>query len=351
MTISFILAVYQIERYIEDCINSILPSLADGDQLIIVNDGSTDRSSEIAKRITANHPNTLIIDKPNGGLSSARNKGLSAATCDYVLFIDGDDVVISEAIKMARTKLDKYSPDILVTDYYEWLSDGHGEKRLSRQRSHAKNQLTSNPAMHLLETLEDCIPCVWTRFFRRTLFDSLGNMPFPEWCMYDDLPTTPRLVSHAETMYYLPIPTVLYRTRAGSITKIRNNRSCTDMLKAALWACDATMRFPGNPALQQTGRAFLARKWLDAVKQSREIPKQSWGLQAELLSIVKEHLLTAKKSDLLHILKSERKSDAKVRRHLVFARKSQWLYILYALFIAWFKGSRPKQTNNPLYHK
>ena len=213
MTVSFILAVYQIERYIVACLDSVLPCLRDGDELILVNDGSTDRSRMLAEPLLASHPNARIVDKANGGLSSARNAGLRAATCDYVLFLDGDDVVIPDAIAKARQVIDQHAPDILVTDYLEWLDDGLGAKRPSRQRSHAQHQLTNEPARHLKETLDDCIPCVWTRFFRRSLFDALGEQPFPQWSMYDDLPTTPHLVAQARTMFYLPLPTVQYPRR------------------------------------------------------------------------------------------------------------------------------------------
>lgn len=340
MTISFIVAIYQIERYIEACLLSVLPCLRAGDELILVNDGSTDSSRSLAEALIASHPNARIVDKANGGLSSARNAGLRAATCDYVLFLDGDDVVIPEAMAEARQALEQHAPDILVTDYLEWLDDGLGAKRPSRQRSHVPNQLTDAPARHLQETLDDCIPCVWTRLFRRSLFDALGELPFPEWSMYDDLPTTPHLVARARTMYYLPRPTVQYRTRAGSLTQIRSERSCTDMIKAAVRAREATALFPNDIAVQRAGLAFLARKWVDAVKQSRQVPSQSWSLHRDMLDLIAPYLLDAGDDQLHELWQSRRKDDRKVRSHLKLARQSRLIYALINTLVGSIKRSR-----------
>lgn len=343
MNVSFILAVYQIERYIEACLQSVLPCLRDGDELIIVNDGSTDRSRDLAEALISRQPNARIVDKPNGGLSSARNAGLRVATCEHVLFLDGDDVLIPEAVAQARLVLDAHGPDILVTDYLEWLDDGQGATRPSRPRSHAQGQMTAEPARHLKETLDDCIPCVWTRFFRRSLFDALGEAPFPEWSMYDDLPTTPHLVARARTMVYLPVPMVMYRTRAGSLTQVRTRRSCTDMVKAASRAHEAVKLFPDDMAVQRAGMAFLARKWIDAVKQSRQVPNSGWSLHNEMLSLIAPTLLRSRQEQLHDLWASSRRDDRKVRRHLKLARQSRLLYTLINTLVSWLKRSRARQ--------
>lgn len=343
MSVSFILAVYQIERYIEACLLSVLPCLRDDDELIVVNDGSTDRSRELAEALISSHPNARIVDKSNGGLSSARNAGLRVATCEHVLFLDGDDVLIPEAVAQVRQVLDAQDPDILVTDYLEWLDDGRGATQPSRPRSHTKGQVTSAPARHLQETLNDCIPCVWTRFFRRSLFDALGESPFPEWSMYDDLPTTPHLVARARTMTYFPVPTVMYRIRAGSLTQVRTRRSCIDMVKAAGRAHEAVKLFPYDVAVQRAGMAFLARKWIDAVKQSRQVPTSGWSLHSEMLSLIAPTLLRARQEQLHDLWVSSRRDDRKVRRHLKLARQSRLLYTLINTLVSWLKRLRARQ--------
>lgn len=340
MTVSFVLAAYNIAPYISESLGSVLPCLRDNDELILVNDGSTDNTRALAAALIEHHPQALIVDKPNGGLSSARNAGLRIAKGRHILFLDGDDVVIPEAITKVRQALDTYDPDILVTDYLEWLDDGRGEKRPSRPRSHTPHQMSRDPARHLRETLEDCIPCVWTRFFRRSLFDALDTPPFPEWSMYDDLPTTPHLVARARTMLYLPMATVLYRTRTGSLTHVRTERSCTDMVKAAVKAHAATTLFPENAELQRAGAAFLARKWVDAVKQSRQVPHSGWTLHDTMLDLIEPTLLCADETQLHDLSRSPRKDDRNVLRHLKLARQSRQLYALQQTLVSWHKQLR-----------
>lgn len=343
MTVSFILAAYNIAPYISECLRSVLPCLRDGDELIVVNDGSTDNTRALAAALIEHLPQARIIDKPNGGLSSARNAGLRVATGEHTLFLDGDDVLIPEAIAQARMALDQHDPDILVTDYLEWLDDGRGAKRPSRPRSHTPHHTSTDSARHLRETLDDCIPCVWTRFFRRSLFDALTSPPFPEWSMYDDLPTTPHLVARARTMLYLPLATVLYRTRTGSLTQIRTERSCTDMVKAAIQAHAATTLFPHDAAVRRAGAAFLARKWVDAVKQSRQTPHPGWTLHSTMLDLIAPTLLCADDTQLSDLWRSPRMDDRKVRRHLKLARQSRLLYTLQQTLVGWYKQLRARQ--------
>lgn len=161
--------------------------------------------------------------------------------------------------------------------------------------------------------------------------------------MYDDLPTTPHLVARARTMFYLPLPTVLYRTRAGSLTQIRTRRSCTDMVKAAIRAHDATTAFPGDLAVQRAGMAFLARKWVDAVKQSRQVPDSGWSLHREMLGLIAPLLLRARQEQLQDLWQSARRDDRKVRRHLKLARQSRLLYTLINTLVGWLKRLRARQ--------
>lgn len=343
MTVSFILAVYNIAPYIAECLHSVLPCLRDGDELIVVNDGSTDGSRQLVGELIGHLPQARIVDKANGGLSSARNAGLRIATREYVLFLDGDDALIPEAVAQARQALDEHGPDVLVTDYFEWLDDGRGERRASRPRSHLTGQVSSTPARHLKETLNDCIPCVWTRFFRRPLLEALGEAPFPEWCMYDDLPTTPHLVARASTMLYMPLPMVLYRARAGSLTQLRTERSCIDMVRAAIQAYKATELFPSDASVLRSGLAFLARKWVDAIKQGRQTPRPGWTLYSKMLSLISPTLLSVDSSQLADLWQSTRTDDRKVRRHLKLARRSRLLYVLIQTLIGWRKRLRARQ--------
>ena len=122
MVISIILPVYNVDRYLGRCLNSIQPYIDAGHQIIIVNDGSTDDSQEIIDSFCLSNPNVISVRQDNKGLSAARNKGLQYASGSYVWFIDSDDYV-SDITSNLQSLLAS-SPDILVfgrvEEYNSW---------------------------------------------------------------------------------------------------------------------------------------------------------------------------------------------------------------------------------------
>ncbi|WP_145871301.1 glycosyltransferase family 2 protein, partial [Bacillus licheniformis] len=92
--ISIIVPMYNVEDYIEECVDSLRRQTLKNIEIILVDDGSPDRSGEIARTYCSLDARVKVIHKKNGGLSSARNAGLQAATGDYVGFVDGDDFVL-----------------------------------------------------------------------------------------------------------------------------------------------------------------------------------------------------------------------------------------------------------------
>ncbi|MEY4766836.1 MAG: putative exopolysaccharide biosynthesis protein sugar transferase [Pseudomonadota bacterium] len=326
MNVSFILAAYNVGPYIDACLASLLPELQPGDELIVVNDGSTDDTRARLGAALAQWPQAIIVDQPNSGVSCARNVGLQHAKGDYVLLLDGDDVVLGPGLRVARSQLAQIQPDILVMDFIEWPQTPGQPERPSPKRSHRPGEVTSNAPAHVVETLNDCIPCIWSRFIRRSVFSGLGPAPFPAWSMYDDLAATVHIVAQAQTLLYLPLATMKYRIRAGSLTQLRSTRSCTDMVKAALHATTVTQQFPQDTQVKAAATRFLARKWMDAVKLSRQAQGKQLLIQQSLLNDINETLLRAPKSDLLPLLQSGRKDERKAHRHLMLARLHSGLY-------------------------
>lgn len=109
--ISVIVPMYNVIDYIERCINSILKQDYYNYEIIIVNDGSTDGSRNKIKQYE-NLENVIIIDKQNGGLSSARNVGLDNATGEYILFVDSDDYILPNTLKEAHDKINECNSDM-----------------------------------------------------------------------------------------------------------------------------------------------------------------------------------------------------------------------------------------------
>ncbi|BBQ34466.1 hypothetical protein WP2W18E06_15880 [Klebsiella pneumoniae] len=93
MSVSIIIPVYNVSSYLEEAINSVLEQISKNDEIIIVNDGSTDDSGEKIDCLYSNHPNVIIIHTTNYGLGGARNNGLKHATKEFVYYFDSDDIL------------------------------------------------------------------------------------------------------------------------------------------------------------------------------------------------------------------------------------------------------------------
>lgn len=115
--ISVIIPVYNSQSYLERCLESVSSQTYSNIEVIIVDDGSTDASSHIYKRFEKDNSNVIVINKSNGGLSSARNAGMIAATGEYIFFLDSDDWLDSNYIEKCADKVLDKQVDLLFTPY------------------------------------------------------------------------------------------------------------------------------------------------------------------------------------------------------------------------------------------
>ena len=114
MKISVIVPIYNSQRYLPNCLNSVVSQDFDDYEVVCVNDGSTDLSSEIVIEYQKKFPQIVLLTKPNGGLPSARNSGINAAKGDYVMHLDSDDCLSPDALSFLYQKARESNADILV---------------------------------------------------------------------------------------------------------------------------------------------------------------------------------------------------------------------------------------------
>lgn len=112
--ISVIVPIYNVENYIQECIESLVSQSDTDFEVVFVNDGSTDLSLERAKVSAAGLKQYKFVDQPNGGLSVARNTGLAHVSNDYVMFLDSDDCLKTESIEVLKSAIQKYNSDLIL---------------------------------------------------------------------------------------------------------------------------------------------------------------------------------------------------------------------------------------------
>lgn len=112
---SVIIPIYNSSKYIEECILSVINKGFDNLEVLLINDGSTDNSKDICQKYADEHENITLVNKSNGGASSARNAGLELVKGDYILFLDSDDYYINDIFHELESKIKEFnSPEIII---------------------------------------------------------------------------------------------------------------------------------------------------------------------------------------------------------------------------------------------
>lgn len=174
--VSIIIPVYNAERYLRECLDSVLGQTLREIEVICVNDGSKDASLTMLREYEANDSRLRVIEKQNEGVSVARNTGLDAAQGEFVLFVDADDIVVRDLCEKACNKAMAENLDLIAFDYDNFEVDG---TRTPHGNAWPKNVFSSG--MNRVEKIkflaDQAIP-PWTKFSRRQLLQR-NDIRFP----------------------------------------------------------------------------------------------------------------------------------------------------------------------------
>ena len=127
-TVSIIVPVYNVEKYLQKCITTIVNQTYKNLEIILVDDGSTDGSGALCDELAATDERISVIHKENGGLSDARNAGLDASTGDYIAFVDSDDYVDSDFVELLVNSLEEHNADVSCCRFTRVWEDGRAEQ-------------------------------------------------------------------------------------------------------------------------------------------------------------------------------------------------------------------------------
>ena len=215
--ISIIVPVYNVECYLERCLNNLINQTYKNIEIILVDDGSTDNCSFICDEYAQKKENIVVIHKINGGLSNARNSGLSKATGDYILYVDSDDFIelnsCEKLIKAMNNNID------LVVGAYKEINNGTiVEKRhnnlLENRLYTAKEYVVSS-----IEANEWYAPA-WLNLYRKSFLIN-NNLYFKDGFYFEDIEMLPRLFLANPNVEYVDYAFYNYVIREDSIMTSR----------------------------------------------------------------------------------------------------------------------------------
>lgn len=217
--ISVIVPIYNVEKYLHKCVESILNQTFKNFEIILVNDGATDNCPKIADEFAEKYPDIITtVHKKNGGLGDARNYGINYTKGKYLLFIDSDDYIAEDMLEMLYNNVKKYGSDIVISGFQSVSESGN-------IISVIKENLSEDEVMNLKDNknLMMINPAAWNKLYNRELFIQHPDIRYPSRDWYEDIRTTLKLFNVAENITYVNKPLYNYLWREGSIT---NNKSC-----------------------------------------------------------------------------------------------------------------------------
>lgn len=216
--ISVIVPIYNVEEYLEECLDSILNQTKKDFEVIMVDDGSTDSSGEIAKSYAEKYPNFHYFYKENNGLGCARNYGVEHSDSKYIIFMDSDDKISEDLYEKMFIAAEKNQSDLTICNVARcnskraWSSSLH---KRAFSNIEPNTHITKNPNL-MYDTTS------WNKLILRSFYEE-NNFAFPENILYEDIPVTIPMhfmannVSVVESAYYY------WRVRDGVTKSITQN--------------------------------------------------------------------------------------------------------------------------------
>lgn len=228
--ISIIVPIYNVENYLKNCIDSILNQTFKDFELILVNDGSTDTSLDICEDYKYIDNRIKIVNKKNGGISSARNAGLNVARGEYIGFVDSDDYIHPQMYEILYNEIIKNKADISMCDF---------KKVYEFDRKLLESSFISCDEIEILNNEEALFELgekngvtyvvAWNKLYKRELFK---DIKFKEGIIHEDEYIIHRLLYQVNKLVYIKEKLYFYLQREGSIMDKKLDIDVVDALLA-----------------------------------------------------------------------------------------------------------------------
>lgn len=230
--LSIIVPVYDVERYLPKCMDSILAQTFTDFELILVDDGSPDNCPALCDAAAAKDARIRVIHQKNGGLSAARNAGLDAARGAWIGFVDSDDYIAPEMYEAMYRAVQSTGADLALCDYAEVDEAG-----APCQSMHIRLEKKDFTGRDLLKNATDStIQPAWNKLYRRDVF---AQLRYPEGKLNEDLFLIPEICLNTQKAVVVPKALYYYVQRGGSIMNGNKTLRHFDAAEAAqrYWDC------------------------------------------------------------------------------------------------------------------
>ena len=223
---SIIVPVYNVKDYLEKCVASLLAQTCPDFELLLVDDGSTDGSGRLCDLLAESDPRIRVIHQENRGLGGARNTGIEAAAGDWLLLVDSDDWIDPTVLEHTLAAGEETGAELVIFGFRSVWEDGNVHREY-REAFPANVPLEPPQRRDLLLIY----PAAWNKLYRRELF-TRTEVRYPPRVWYEDIRTTPKLLTAARSVAVLEDVGYNYLQRQGSIMNNKNVARSREILDA-----------------------------------------------------------------------------------------------------------------------
>ena len=233
--VSIIIPVYNAEKQLERCIESVLKQDYTDFELLLINDGSSDKSGDICERYATSDARIRVVHKENTGVSDSRNLGISMAKGEFLQFLDSDDWITPDATGLLVRMAQENDCEMVIADFYRVI----GERLSQKGKIHEDGILTREEfALEMMENPADFYYGVlWNKLYRRRLIMENGLCMNKDisWC--EDFIFNMEYIRHVKKVYALHVPIYYYVKTPGSLVSQGTSISKTIRMKKMVFKC------------------------------------------------------------------------------------------------------------------
>lgn len=286
MYFSVIVPVYNVKKYLPQCINTVLNQSFNDYELILIDDGSTDGSGQLCDEYSEAFHNIKTIHKINGGLSSARNIGLKAAIGKYIIFIDSDDYIISSSFfEEIHAKLKEKEYDLLLYKFQKIYDGDTNLKPCTFSMKEAEAIINSDALLLNLVKGDAYYGTAWAKTIRRELLVG-NNIEFEEGLLGEDMEWYFHLLTVVKSISAIDKSYIAYRQREGSISKTNGLKNLTDYIYIIEKWADGIEKASINEVRKKALRGAMAKYYANLLityNRVRDIEKRAYKTRVKNL--------------------------------------------------------------------
>lgn len=282
--ITVIVPVYNVEKYVSQCLESIIKQSYQDLEIIVVDDGSTDKSGIICDELAQRDKRITVYHTDNHGLSAARNYAIDRAKGECIAFLDSDDWLETNAYERLISIATENNADVISFRFYQEYVNRTEESEKAREVFTVEGEDILKALVLEHRIGHD----VWDKFYKASLFESIR---YPEGRIFEDKATTYQILQKAQKLVYIPDCLIHYRNRENSLSNIHSMKSLVDYWTAYRERFDKLSQISNEYYKQSLSECMsaISRMWRWYAGCTKEEKSQAKETLNRMQQFTKEH--------------------------------------------------------------